>query len=98
LAGCTDFVWRCRERNVGFAVIASKEDQVHAAMSRAMGDEERWSRAPTQASEERRGAQVAELTDLSDLSAGPDGTRLIVRREPAPTYPRRTRACGRGHL
>jgi hypothetical protein len=36
-AGCTDFVWRCRERNVGFAVIARKEDQVHAAISRGRG-------------------------------------------------------------
>jgi hypothetical protein len=81
-AGCTDFVWRCRQRNVGFAVIARKEDQVHAAISRAIGDEERWQQALTQDGEQRRGAQVAELTDLVDLSAWPEGTRLIVRREP----------------
>jgi hypothetical protein len=81
-AGCTDLVWRCRERNVGFAVIARKEDQVHAAISRAIGDESRWQRALTQDGEDRRGAQVAELTDLVDLSAWPPGTRLIVRREP----------------
>ena len=81
-AGCTDFVWRCRERNVGFAVIARKEDQVYAAISRAIGDEGRWRQALTQDGEDRRGAQVAELTDLVDLSAWPEGTRLIVRREP----------------
>jgi hypothetical protein len=81
-AGCTDFVWRCRERNVGFAVIARKADQVHAAISRAIGDEGRWQQALTQDGEERRGAQVAELTDLVDLSDWPDRTRLIVRREP----------------
>ena len=81
-AGCTDFVWRCRERNVGFAVIARKDDQVHAAISRAIGDEGRWRQALTQHGEERPGAEVAELTDLVDLSGWPPGTRLIVRREP----------------
>ena len=81
-AGCTDFVWRCRERNVGFAVIARKEAQVHAAISKAISDEGRWQQAIHQNGEERRGAQVAELTDLVDLSDWPSGTRLIVRREP----------------
>jgi hypothetical protein len=81
-AGCTDFVWHCHQRNVGFAVIARKEDQVHAAISRAIRDEERWQQAVTQAGAERPGAEVAELTDLVDLSGWPPGTRLIVRREP----------------
>jgi hypothetical protein len=81
-AGCTDFVWRCRERNIGFAVIARKEDQVHAAISRVLGDEARWQQAVTQTGEHRRGAAVAELTDLVDLTGWPPGTRLIVRREP----------------
>ncbi len=81
-AGCTDFVWRCRERNVGFAVIARKQAQVHTAISKAIGDDRRWQQAITQAGEERRGAQVAELTDLVDLTDWPTGTRLIVRREP----------------
>ncbi len=74
-AGCTDFVWRCRERNVGFAVIARKQAQVHAAISRAIGDEARWQQALTQDGDERRGAAVAELTDLVDLSDWPAGTR-----------------------
>ena len=81
-AGCTGFVWDCHRRNVGFAVIARKQDQVHAAISRAIGDEERWQQAVTQDGDERRGASVAELTDLVDLSDWPPGTRLIVRREP----------------
>jgi hypothetical protein len=81
-AGCTDFVWRARERNVGFAVIARKDDQVHAAISRAISDEGRWRQALTQHGEERPGAEVAELTDLVDLTDWPTGTRLIVRREP----------------
>ena len=81
-AGCTAFVWRCRERNVGFAVIARSNNQVHAAISRVIGDETRWRQAVTQAGEDRRGAAVAELTDLVDLSDWPTRTRLIVRREP----------------
>jgi Transposase DDE domain group 1 len=81
-AGCTGFVWHCRQRNVGFAVIARKEDQVHAAISRAISEDARWQSARTQDGEERPGAQVAELTDLVDLSDWPPGTRLIVRREP----------------
>jgi hypothetical protein len=81
-AGCTEFVWRCRERNVGFAVVARKDDQVHAAISRAISDEARWARALTQTGDTRPGAEVAELTDLVDLSGWPPGTRLIVRREP----------------
>jgi hypothetical protein len=81
-AGCTDFVWRARQRNVGFAVIARKADQVHAAISRVIGDEARWQLALTQHGDQRPGAQVAELTDLVDLSHWPEGTRLIVRREP----------------
>ncbi len=81
-AGCTDFVWRCHERNIGFAVIARKEAQVHTAISRVLGDESRWQPAVTQAGEPRVGAAVAELSDLVDLSGWPPGTRLIVRREP----------------
>lgn len=81
-AGCTDFVAHCRARNIGFAVIARANNQVHAAISRAIGDEQRWHQAITQAGDDRRGAAVCELTDLVDLSDWPTGTRLIVRREP----------------
>jgi hypothetical protein len=81
-AGCTDFVSHCRARNVGFAVIARKDAQVHAAISRILGDEQRWQQAVTQDGDDRRGAAVAEVTDLVDLSDWPAGTRLIVRREP----------------
>ena len=82
-AGCSaGFVWGCRERNIGFAVVARSNDQVHAAISRVLADEARWSPALHQDGEEREGAAVAELTDLVDLSGWPPGTRLIVRREP----------------
>ena len=81
-AGCTNFVWRCRERNVGFSVVARSNASVHAAISRIRFDDDAWRPALTQDGEEREGAAVAELTHLVDLSDWPEGTRLIVRREP----------------
>lgn len=81
-AGCTEFVWHCRERNVGFAVVARSNASIHAAISRIAFDDEAWSPALRQDGDERQGAAVAELTDRLDLSDWPEGTRLIVRREP----------------
>ncbi|MGH9262211.1 MAG: IS1380 family transposase, partial [Acidimicrobiales bacterium] len=84
-AGCTHgFVWGCRERNIGFAVVARSNSQVAAAISRTYTTTgpSRWAPALRQNGQVRDGAQVAELTDLVDLSDWPDGTRLIVRREP----------------
>ncbi len=81
-AGCTDFVRHARARNVGFAVIARANPAIHAAISRARSEGDRWQVARRQDGDERPGAAVAELTDLIDLAAWPDGTRLIVRREP----------------
>lgn len=81
-AGCTSFVWACRARNVGFAVVARRNASIHAAISRITSDDDCWRRAIRQDGEPRPGAAVAELTELVDLSDWPDGTRLIVRREP----------------
>ena len=84
-AGCTHgFVWGCRERNIGFAVVARSNRQVAAAISRTYTETGtgRWAPARRQNGELRDGAQVAELTDLVDTSGWPAGTRLIVRREP----------------
>ncbi len=81
-AGCTDFVSHCRDRNVGFAVVARSNASIHAAISRVRFDDSRWQPALRQDGDERPGAAVAELTDLVDLTDWPDGTRLIVRREP----------------
>jgi Transposase DDE domain group 1 len=83
-AGCTHgFVTGCRGRNIGFAVVARSNKQVAAAISRTFTETgNRWAPARRQDGEPRRGAQVAELTDLVDLTDWPDGTRLIVRREP----------------
>ncbi len=83
-AGCTyGFVDGCRARNIGFAVVARSNKQVAAAISRTFTDTvSRWAPARRQNGEVRGGAEVAELTDLVDLTGWPDGTRLIVRREP----------------
>ena len=82
-AGATaGFVWGCRDRNVGFAVVARKNTQIHTAISRIETDGDRWTPAITQTGDERTGAAVCEVTDLVDLSAWPERTRLIVRREP----------------
>jgi hypothetical protein len=84
-AGCTHgFVKGCRDRNIGFAVVARSNRQVAAAISRTFTDPgpARWAPARRQDGAVRDGASVAELTDLVDLSDWPAGTRLIVRREP----------------
>lgn len=82
-AGCTHgFVHGCRDRNIGFAVVARSNRAIHAAISRALDDESRWQSAVRQTGEDRSDASVAELSDLVDLTDWPAGTRLIVRREP----------------
>lgn len=81
-AGCTDFVHHARARNVGFAVVARSNASIHAAISRIAWDDKAWEPALRQDGDERPGAAVAELTGLVDLSDWPEGTRLIVRREP----------------
>jgi len=84
-AGCTHgFVEGCRDRNIGFAVVARSNRQVAAAISRTYSEPGtgRWAPARRQDGQPRDRAGVAELTDLVDLSDWPAGTRLIVRREP----------------
>jgi hypothetical protein len=83
-AGCTHgFVDGCRERNVGLAVSARQNTSIHNAIHKIRYDSDRWVPALTQHGEIRDGAWVAEITDLVDLSAWPQGTRVVVRREPA---------------
>jgi hypothetical protein len=82
-AGNTNgFVFGCRERNIGFMVVARRSEQIHAALFKVRPDHPGWQPAHTQAGDERPGAAVIELTELVDLSTMPTGTRLIVRREP----------------
>lgn len=82
-AGCTyEFVNGCRSRNVGFAVAAKSNAQIHGAISMIADDESRWCEGVSQDGEVVPHLMVAEVTDLVDLSAWPEGTRLIIRREP----------------
>jgi hypothetical protein len=82
-AGCTErFLAGCRARNVRFFVTARSNPQVTAAVCDAIGIEQVWEPARTQAGELRDGAAVCELTSLITDDKLPAGTRLIVRREP----------------
>jgi hypothetical protein len=82
-AGCTeDFLKACRERHVGFYVSARSNAQITAAIFDAIGIEEVWLPALAQDGEAKDGAAVAELTSLIEDRKLPEGTRLIVRREP----------------
>ena len=84
-AGCSARIAQgCAERNVGFAVAARATDGIDAAIAAARLDDSLWAPAepnPKHASRPSR-AQVADLTALADLTQWPEGTRLIVRREP----------------
>jgi hypothetical protein len=80
--GSHGFVRGCRERNVGFAVVARQTPSIHAAISAVQDDEDGWAAAIGQDGKPLAGSAVRELTDRLDLSAWPHGTRLIVRREP----------------
>lgn len=81
-AGCTDFVFHARARNIGFAVVARSNAAIHGAISRIAFHDDSWTPALRQDGDERPGAAVAEVTAHLDLSGWPSGTRLIVRREP----------------
>ena len=82
-AGATkEFVWGCFDRSVGFSVTARTNAQVQGAIAQVAEDETRWRPARRQDGKKRRGAAVAEVTDLVDLSQWPPGTRLVIRREP----------------
>jgi hypothetical protein len=74
------FVDACRERHVRFAIGYDLTETVRSAVLAV--PKRRWVPAVSaDASEERDGAEVAEITDLLDLSGWPAGTRAIVRRE-----------------
>jgi hypothetical protein len=76
------FALACRARNVGFAVVARSNDQIHSAISRVAYDSPWWQPAVRQDGDVRLGAAVIEVTGLVDLSDWPARTRLIIRREP----------------
>ncbi len=81
-AGCsTRFAAGCRARNIGFAVVARSNANIHKGVSRIQHDDSRWLLARRRSGDSAQRSHVAEITDLVDLSGWPAGTRLIVRRE-----------------
>ncbi len=79
-AGCTHgFLDALRERGLEFSVGFPMDEAVREAVLAL--PETAWTAAIRQDMETREGAEVAEITDLLDLSAWPSGTRAIVRRE-----------------
>ena len=86
--GTKVFVEGLRGRNIGFAVVARRQAAVSAAIMIANSDSQRWEAALKQNGEQTdttsdgRTAAVCEVTDLVDLGGWPDGTRLIIRRQP----------------
>jgi hypothetical protein len=74
------FVDACRAANVRFSIGFDLTEPVRTACLSV--SKKRWRPAVTaDGSDERDGAEVAEITDLLDLSRWPDGTRAIARRE-----------------
>jgi len=69
----------CRDARIGFSVGFDLTQPVRAAILAL--PEDAWVPALDQGGEPRDNGQVAEITDRLDLSAWPDGARVIVRRE-----------------
>ena len=69
----------CREGNLRFSVGYELTEQVRAAILQI--PEDAWVPALDQDGSHRKNGEVAEITDMVDLSSWPEGSRLIVRRE-----------------
>jgi hypothetical protein len=81
-AGATHgFAEVCRDRGVGFSFGFAITEDVRAAIV-ALG-EDAWTEAveSDDGTEVRDGAWVTEITEFLDLSAWPEGSRVIVRKE-----------------
>jgi Transposase DDE domain group 1 len=73
------FTSDCRDAGIRFSVGYEVDERVREAIMEL--PESAWQAAIDGGGTEREGAQVTELTDEVDLSAWPEGTRLIARRE-----------------
>lgn len=69
----------CRDRNIGFSLGYAIDGRVRDAV--CLTPDDHWQPAVEPDGTTRDGAEVVELTDLVNLSAWPEGTRLIARRE-----------------
>jgi hypothetical protein len=77
-----EFLDACRDRHVRFIVGAPLVEAFQSVLWSLPA--RRWVPAVSaDGTDERDNAQVAEITDLVDLSGWPDGTRAIARREEA---------------
>ena len=82
-AGCSVRIAEaCRDRNVGFCLVARRNDAINDAIAKVPVTDKRWQPAIKQNGALRPGAAVADLTSFVDVADWPKGTRLIVRREP----------------
>ena len=73
------FTADCRSADIRFSVGHQVDERVREAILSL--PESAWAEAIDAEGEPREGASVAELTDLLELSAWPEGTRLLCRRE-----------------
>ncbi len=73
------FTRDCRDAGIHFSVGYEVEERVREALLPL--PDSAWKQAIDAEGKVREGAQVAELTELVDLCAWPEGTRLICRRE-----------------
>jgi hypothetical protein len=74
------FIDACRDAQVRFSVGHDLTEPIRTACLRI--PQRRWIPAVTaDGQDEREGAEVAEITDLVDLTRWPEGTRAIARRE-----------------
>jgi hypothetical protein len=69
----------CREGNLRFSVGYELTEKVRQAILQIPAAA--WVRALEPDGSERKNGEVCEITELVDLSAWPDGSRLVVRRE-----------------
>jgi hypothetical protein len=82
-AGSTaGFIGALRRRNISFMTVAATNVDIASAIMDAEAVNEAWLPAIGKDGGVRDGSSVCELTSLVDLSSFPEGTRLIVRREP----------------
>jgi hypothetical protein len=80
IGGCTHaFTSDCRDAGIRFSVGYELTKTVRQTILELA--ESAWAQAIDAGGEDRKGAWVAELTDRLDLSAWPEGSRLICRRE-----------------
>jgi hypothetical protein len=77
--GTHQFAAACRRRGVGYSFGFPVSEEVRAAIT--LVPEDIWEPAMEADGDERDGAYLAELTYMLDLSAWPEGSRVIVRCE-----------------